>query len=93
MSLGAILNRYIGERKFNRGAIMPRGYAEIVITINPIGIEKAEVIAIEGDSDSEMMGVEMYGQLAVAIHRWSKEAKQILCSHWDNVRAKAETSN
>jgi hypothetical protein len=46
---------------------MPRGYAEIVITINPIGIEKAEVIGIEGDSDSEMMGVEMYGQLAVNV--------------------------
>ena len=71
---------------------MPRGYAEIVITINPIGIEKAEVIGIEGDSDSEMMGVEMYGQLAVAINRWSKEAKQILCSHWDEVRQQAGTA-
>jgi len=65
---------------------MPRGYAEIVITINPIGFEKAEVIGIEDDPDSEMMGVEMYQQLAVAIHRWKKEAKEILCSHWAYVR-------
>ena len=92
MSLGAILNRYIGEGKFNRGAIMPRGYAEIVITLNPIGTEKAEVIGIGGDSDSETMGVEMYSQLAVAIHRWSKEAKEILCSHWDNVRQQEGTA-
>lgn len=65
---------------------MPKGYAEIHITINPIGFEKAEVIGIQGDSDSETMGVEMYQQLAVAIHRWKKEAKDILCSHWDAVR-------
>jgi hypothetical protein len=65
---------------------MPNGYAEIHITINPIGMEKAEVIGIEDDLDSEVMGVEMYQQLAVAIHHWSKEAKEILGSHWDNVR-------
>lgn len=65
---------------------MPKGYAEIHITINPIGMEKAEVIGIEGDPDSEVMGVEMYQQLAVAIHQWSKEAKKILCSHWETVR-------
>ena len=54
---------------------MPRGYAEIVITINPIGIEKAEVIGIEGDSDSEMMGVEMYGQLAVNVIKLRKNCE------------------
>jgi len=64
---------------------MPKGYAEIVLTINPIGIEKAEVIGIEGDPDSETMGVEMFQQLAVAIHRWSKEAREILTSHWNRV--------
>lgn len=63
-----------------------KGYAEIKITINPIGIEKAEVIGIEGNPDSEVMGVEMYQQLAIAIHRWSKEARKILCSHWHEVK-------
>lgn len=69
---------------------MGRRYAEIVITINPIGFEKAEVVAIEGVEDSESTGVEMYGQLAVAIHRWSKEAKQILTEHWKEVRKQKE---
>ena len=65
---------------------MPNGYAEIHITINPIGLEKAEVIGIEGDIDSETMGVEMYQQLAVEIHQFAKKTKAILCSHWDNMR-------
>lgn len=69
---------------------MPKGYAEIHLIINPIGFEKAEVIGIEGDPDSEMMGVEMYQQLAVAIHHWKKETKEILGSHWDKVRQNEE---
>ncbi len=65
---------------------MANQYPELVLTINPIGLEKIELFAIEGDPDSETMGFEMYQQLAVAIHRWSKEAKKILCSHWETVR-------
>ena len=65
---------------------MAKDYPEIVLTINPLGLEKIEVFAIEDDSDSETMGVEMYQQLAGVIYRWSKEAKEILHSHWENVR-------
>jgi len=65
---------------------MPQGYAEIHITINPVGMEKAEVIGIRGDSDSETTGVEMFQVLTVAIHRWRNESKELLKAHWDAVR-------
>ena len=69
------------------------GYAELKITINPIGIEKVEIIGIEGDADSETMGIDMYQQLATAIHRWSKEAKSLLCSHWEAKRTQKRAIN
>lgn len=53
-------------------------YAEILITINPVGVEKAEVIGIEDDAESERIGVEMYQKLAICIHNFAKETRGIL---------------
>ena len=71
---------------------MPKGYAEIVITINPIGVEKVEVNGIEDDPHSESMGVEIYQQLAGEIVWFTKKTKEILCSHWANVRKQEGTA-
>lgn len=65
---------------------MAKGYPELILTINPIGMEKIELFAVEDDPDSETMGVEMYQQLAVEIHKFGKRTKEILCAHWDEVR-------
>jgi len=69
---------------------MGRRYAEVIITINPIGIERVEVIALEDVEDSAMTGLEMYNQLATAIDRWAKESDQILCDHWKEVQEKEQ---
>lgn len=63
-----------------------RGYAEVEIKVNPIGIESATVIGIEGDEDSETMGVEMITVLTPLLHKWKKEARKALCDHWASLR-------
>ena len=45
----------------------------------------SSITGIEGDSDSETMGVEMYQQLAVVIHQFGKKTKEILPAYWKKV--------
>lgn len=53
-------------------------YAEVQIVLNPVGVDRTELVAAPGDPESEEVAVEIYQRLALEIHRFSKRAKEIL---------------
>ena len=55
-------------------------YAEVQIVLNPVGVDRTELVAIPGDHESEEAAVEIYQRLAMEIHRFSRRAKVILRS-------------
>ncbi|MBC8228990.1 hypothetical protein H8E77_05505 [bacterium] len=57
-------------------------YGEIQIVLNPVGVDRTELVAIPGDQESEEAAVQIYQRMALEIHRFSKRAKQLL--RWDN---------
>ncbi len=53
-------------------------YAEIQIVLNPVGVDRTELVAIPEDPESEEAAVEIYQRLAMEIHRFSRRVKEIL---------------
>ena len=53
-------------------------YGEVQIVLNPVGVDRTELVAVPGDAESEEAAVEIYQQMALEIHRFSRRAKQIL---------------
>lgn len=53
-------------------------YGEVQIVLNPVGVDRTELVAIPEDPESEEAAVEIYQKMAMEIHRFSRRAKMIL---------------
>lgn len=53
-------------------------YGEVQIVLSPVGVDRTELRALPGDEESKEAAVEIYQRLAMEIHRFSRQAKEIL---------------